>query len=509
MRGKCLMIQGTASSVGKSVLCAAFLRIMRQDGLRAAPFKAQNMSLNSFATKNGLEMGRAQVTQAQAAGMEPDVRMNPVLLKPTSDRRSQVIVEGKAVGSMRAMEYHQYKPELRKRIRELYESLERETDCVVIEGAGSPAEINLREGDIVNMSMAEAADAPVILVGDIDLGGVFASLLGTVMLLTGEERARVKGIIINKFRGDVKILEPGLRMLEERIHIPVLGVVPWMDVELEDEDSVTERFRRQSGRGDIDTAVVRLRHISNFTDFQSLALQPGARVRYADKPEDLENADLVILPGTKNTIEDLMDLRNRGMDAAVIRHARRGGMVLGICGGYQMLGNRLSDPDHTESQVPETAGLGLLDTDVVFEKEKRTVQAAATVSCETGWPAELNGMNLDGYEIHTGRNSFGPEAVPWLNIGGETDGIMNPQGNVLGTYLHGIFDDGKLFAAISDRIRRQLGDAERKQQPVSMEEFREREFDRIAAIVRESVDMDAVYRIIHGEDVACVSELPH
>ncbi|SMC68489.1 cobyric acid synthase [Aristaeella lactis] len=506
MRGKCLMIQGTASSVGKSVLCAAFLRILRQDGLKAAPFKAQNMSLNSFATKDGLEMGRAQVTQAQAAGMEPDVRMNPVLLKPTSDRRSQVIIEGKAVASMTAMEYHQYKPELRKRIKAIYESLENEVDCVVIEGAGSPAEINLREGDIVNMSMAEAADAPVILVGDIDLGGVFASLYGTVMLLTEEERARVKGVIINKFRGDVKILEPGLRMLEERIHIPVLGVVPWMDVELDDEDSVTERLRKQSGRGDIDVAVVRLRHISNFTDFQSLALQPGARVRYAENAEDLEKADLIILPGTKNTIEDLIDLRNRKMDAAIIRHARHGGMVMGICGGYQMLGNVLRDPGHSESQVPEAAGLGLLDMEVEFEKEKRTVQATATVECGTCWPEKLNGTRVDGYEIHTGRNSYGPEAYPWLRIGGEIDGVMNAQGNVLGTYLHGLFDDGRLFAAIADRIRELRGDAGKEQQPVSMEEFRESEFDRIAAIVRESVDMEAVYRIIHGEDVSCVSE---
>ena len=508
MRGKCLMIQGTASSVGKSVLCAAFLRILRQDGLRAAPFKAQNMSLNSYATKEGLEMGRAQVTQAQAAGMEPDVRMNPVLLKPTSDRRSQVIIEGKAAASMTAMEYHQFKPELRKRIKAIYESLENEVDCVVIEGAGSPAEINLREGDIVNMSMAEAADAPVILVGDIDLGGVFASLYGTVMLLTEEERARVKGVIINKFRGDVKILEPGLRMLEEKIHIPVLGVVPWMDVELEDEDSVTERLRKQSGRGDIDVAVVRLRHISNFTDFQSLALQPGARVRYAEKAEDLEKADLIILPGTKNTIEDLIDLRSRKMDAAIIRHARRGGMVMGICGGYQMLGNVLRDPDHSESQVPEAAGLGLLDMEVVFEKEKRTVQASAAVDCAAGWPQEMNGTRVDGYEIHTGRNSYGPEAFPWLRIDGETDGVMNGQGNVLGTYLHGLFDDGRLFSAIADRIRTQRGDAGKEQQPVSMEEFREREFDRIAAIVRESVDMDAVYRIIHGEDFSCALELP-
>ena len=499
MRGKCLMIQGTASSVGKSVLCAALLRILKQDGWRVAPFKAQNMSLNSYATKDGLEMGRAQVTQAQAAGLEPDVRMNPVLLKPTGDRRSQVIIEGKAVGNMTAMEYHRYKPELRERIKAIYEDLEREADCVVIEGAGSPAEINLREGDIVNMSMAEAADAPVILVGDIDLGGVFASLLGTVMLLTEEERARVKGVVINKFRGDVKILEPGLRMLEERIRIPVLGVVPWMDVELEDEDSVTERFRKQGGNGDIDVAVVRLRHISNFTDFQSLALQPGARVHYAERAEDLKGADLVVLPGTKNTIEDLIDLRNRGIDAAVIRHARLGGMVLGICGGYQMLGNRLRDPEHSESAMPEAAGLGLLDMDVVFEKEKQTVQASGSVECGAGWPEAYNGTVLDGYEIHAGKNSYGPEAVPWLKIRGETDGVMNPQGNVLGTYLHGIFDDGRLFAAIAGRIRRLRGEEGKKEDPVSFDAFREKEFDRIAAIVRASLDMDAVYRIIRGD----------
>ena len=502
------MVQGTASSVGKSVLCSAFLRIMKQDGWKAVPFKAQNMSLNSFVTRDGLEMGRAQVTQAQAAGVEPDVRMNPVLLKPTGDRQSQVIVEGKVIGNMTAMEYHRYKPALRQRIKEIYDSLAEEADCVVIEGAGSPAEINLREGDIVNMSMAKAADAPVILVGDIDLGGVFASLLGTVMLLTEEERARVKGVIINKFRGDVKILEPGLRMLEERIHVPVLGVVPWMDVELEDEDSVTERFRRQGGTGDIDVAVVKLRHISNFTDFQSLALQPGCRLRYAENAKDLEGADLILLPGTKNTIEDLIDLRNRGMDAAIIRHARRGGMVMGICGGYQMLGNRLRDPEHTESAVPETAGLGLLDLDVVFEKEKQTVQATGTVECASGWISAFNGLTVEGYEIHAGQNVTGSDAVTWLNINGRPDGIMNAEGNVLGSYLHGLFEDGKLFAAVAGRIREMRGDGARDSAPVSMEAFREREFDRIAAIVRSSVNMDAIYRIMDGEDVPCGSGLP-
>ena len=506
MRGKCLMVQGTASSVGKSVLCSAFLRIMKQDGWKVAPFKAQNMSLNSFVTRSGLEMGRAQVTQAQAAGIEPEACMNPVLLKPTGDRRSQVIVEGKAIGNMTAMEYHQYKPALRKRIKEIYDSLEAKVDCVVIEGAGSPAEINLREGDIVNMSMAQSADAPVILVGDIDLGGVFASLLGTVMLLTEEERNRVKGIIINKFRGDVKILEPGLRMLEDRIHIPVLGVVPWMDVELEDEDSVTERFRRRGGAGDIDVAVVKLRHISNFTDFQSLALQPGCRLRYAENAGDLESADLIVLPGTKNTIEDLIDLRNRGLDQAVIRHARRGRMVVGICGGYQMLGNRLSDPDHTESAVPEAAGLGLLDMNVVFEKEKQTAQAVGVITGASGWTASCAGTEIDGYEIPAGKVTVGPEAVPWLQIRGQADGIMNREGNVLGTHLHGLFDDGQLFAAVASQVRTLRGDSDPAAAPVSFEEFREKEFDRIAAIVRSSVDMDAVYRIIRGEAVSCVSE---
>ena len=497
MRGKCLMIQGTASSVGKSVLCSALLRILHQDGVRAAPFKAQNMALNSYVTKDGLEMGRAQVTQAQAACVEPDVRMNPVLLKPVGDRRSQVIVDGRPVGSMSAMEYHLYKPGLRRHIREVYDSLERDYDCIILEGAGSPAEINLRDGDIVNMSMAETADAPVILVGDINPGGVFASLLGTVMLLTESERARVKGVIINKFRGDVSILEPGLRMLEERIHVPVLGVIPWMDVELEDEDSLTERFRRAAGQGDLNVSVVRLRHISNFTDFQALTLQPGVRVTYAEHPDDLCNADIIILPGTKNTIEDLIDLRNRGLDVPIIRHARRGGTVIGICGGYQMLASRLLDPLHVESRVPEITGLGLIDMEVTFSPEKRTLQSTGTIQCREGWLQSLNGQILDGYEIHAGQNTPGRNAVPWLTIRGETDGLCNPAGNVLGTYLHGLFDDGLFFSALASRQRHESPDISRPCQ--TMDEFREHEFNRIADIVRASLDMDAVRRIIRGE----------
>ena len=449
MRGKSIMLQGTGSSVGKSVLCAALLRILKQDGLRVAPFKAQNMALNSFVTKDGAEIGRAQAMQAQAAGLEPDVRMNPVLLKPTSDRRSQVIVDGRPIGNMTAMEYHEY------------DRLEAGVDCVVIEGAGSPAEINLRDGDIVNMSMAEAADAPVLLVGDINLGGVFASLLGTVMLLTDEERARVRGVIINKFRGDVKILEPGLRMLEERIHIPVLGVVPWMDVELEDEDSVTERFHSVRREGDVNVAVVRLPHISNFTDFQALNLMEGVSCRYAEHAGELAGADMIILPGTKNTIEDLLELRRRGMDAAIVRHARAGGLVMGVCGGYQMLGTVLRDPMHVESRVPEVSGLGLLDMEVTFAEEKRTRQATGCVE--------------------------------------DADGVRNAEGNVLGSYLHGLFDDGQLFGRIAAHIREQKGIQGAAEAPMTMEAFREREFDRVAAIVRDSLDMEAIYAIIRGE----------
>jgi len=499
MSGKSLMIQGTGSSVGKSVLCSALLRILKQDGYHAAPFKAQNMALNSYATSEGLEMGRAQVTQAQAAGIEPGVRMNPVLLKPTGDRHSQVIVNGRPIGNMTAMEYHEFKPRLREMIKKTYDELAADVDFVVIEGAGSPAEINLRDGDIVNMSMAEAADAPVLLVGDINLGGVFASLYGTVLLLRPEERARVKGVIINKFRGDVKILEPGLRMLEDLIHIPVLGVVPWMDVMLEDEDSVTERFHQTMGGGDVSVVIVRLDHISNFTDFQTLSLTREARVRYAEHAGELEGADIIIIPGTKNTIEDLIQLRNRGIDAAIIRHARAGGVVLGICGGYQMLADTLSDPLHIESRIPEVAGLGLLDMTVSFLPDKKTVQTHAVIEDKQGWLAPLNGMTLDGYEIHAGENHLGRQAVPWLMARGEVDGVRNPRGNVIGCYLHGLFDNGHLWQALVRRVQETKGLASGNSPVLTMEQLRERAFDQVADVVRNTVDMEAVYEILRGE----------
>ena len=505
MRGKSLMFMGTASSVGKSMLCTAVLRILNQDGLKVAPFKAQNMALNSFATREGLEMGRAQVTQAEAARVEPSVRMNPVLLKPTSDRRSQIIVNGKPIGAMSAMEYDKFKPELRKMIKEIYDGLEADMDVVVIEGAGSPAEINLKKGDIVNMSMAQSADAPVILIGDINPGGVFASLYGTVKLLPPDEQARIKGIVINKFRGDVKILEPGLSMIEHLLNIPVIGVIPWLDIDMEDEDSVTERFERRTGHGSVNVAIVRLPHISNFTDFNLLGNEVDVSVFYAERASQLRDADIIILPGTKNTIEDLNWLKQRGLADEVVRHARRGGMVIGVCGGYQMLGNSLRDPLHTESRIPELAGLGLLDFTVTFNPEKTTVQAAGSVNAPEGWLSAHNGLMLDGYEIHSGENEYGAGCVPFLYLNGreKPDGVSNARGNVLGTYLHGIFDTGAFWRAIVNRVRAEKGLDANDGELLTMAEFRDREFDRLAAAVRQNLDMDSVYRIIRGEDVPC------
>ena len=505
MRGKSLMFMGTASSVGKSMLCAAVLRIMKQDGYSVAPFKAQNMALNSFATKEGLEMGRAQVTQAEAAGMEPSVRMNPVLLKPTSDRRSQVIVGGRPIGTMSAMEYDKFKPQLREMIKDIYDDLEKDVDVVVIEGAGSPAEINLKKGDIVNMSMAKTADAPVILIGDIDPGGVFASLYGTVKLLDEDEQRRIKGIVINKFRGDVRILEPGLKMIEDMLGIPVIGVVPWMEIDMEDEDSVTERFSRCGGNGQIRTAIVRLPHISNFTDFNLLGSEADVSLYYAIRASELQDADIIILPGTKNTIEDLNWLKQHGLADEIIRHSRKGGLVIGICGGYQMLGQALHDPLHTESRISEMAGLGLLDFSVTFRAEKTTVQAHGVIDCKEGWMQELNGILLDGYEIHSGVNTFGDGCVPFLRLNGrdEIDGIANRQGNVIGSYLHGIFDTGSFWRALVNRIRKQKGMDISEEEVLTMQQFRDREFDRLATIVRQNIDMDSVYSIVRGEDVPC------
>ena len=485
-KAKCIMVQGTMSGAGKSLLCAALCRIFAQDGYRVAPFKSQNMALNSFVTRDGLEMGRAQVVQAQAAGIEPDVRMNPILLKPSSDVGSQVIVNGEVRGQMPASAYFRMKRSLIPEILSAYNSLAGDVDIIVIEGAGSPAEINLKADDIVNMGLAKLVDAPVLLAGDIDRGGVFAQLYGTVELLEPDERARIKGLIINKFRGDVEILRPGLAMLEEKTRLPVLGVVPYLKVDIEDEDSLSERLDTGKTVKPLDAAVLRLPHISNFTDFMPLEQHPLLGVRYVQNARQLDTPDCVILPGTKNTVEDLLWLRQSGLEAAVLKLAAAGVPVLGVCGGYQMLGQWLDDTAGTESGRSQTVrGLGLLPTRTVFTGEKRRSQVTARVTA-----APFAGAQLTGYEIHTGRTEV--QGTAFCRLSGDVpEGCA--EGNVFGTYLHGLFDTGALTEALAAFLCRRKGLDPADAGVLSMEQYRQQQLDLLADGVRRTLDLDAIY----------------
>ena len=484
-KARCIMVQGTMSGAGKSLLCAALCRIFAQDGYRTAPFKSQNMALNSFVTRDGLEMGRAQAVQAQAAGVEPDVRMNPILLKPSSDIGSQVIVNGEVRGDMPAKEYFRRKKALIPDILRAYDGLASEFDIIVIEGAGSPAEINLKADDIVNMGLAKLVDAPVLLAGDIDRGGVFAQLYGTVELLEPDERARICGLIINKFRGDVEILRPGLAMLEEKTRLPIVGVVPYLKVDIEDEDSLSDRLQQKNAVKPLDVAIVRLPHISNFTDFMPLEQHPLLGVRYVQAARELGMPDLIILPGTKNTVNDLLWLRQCGLETAVQKLARRRTPVLGVCGGYQMLGGMLDDSAGTESGRPQTLrGLELLPTRTVFTLEKRRAQVTATAA------APFTGAALTGYEIHTGRTTV--EGSPFCTLAdGTPDGCV--QGSVFGTYLHGLFDSGELTEKLAALLCRRKGLAPETAAPLTMQAYREQQFDLLADGVRRALDMPAIY----------------
>ena len=484
-RAGCIMVQGTMSGAGKSLLCAALCRIFAQDGYKTAPFKSQNMALNSFVTRDGLEMGRAQVVQAQAAGVEPDVRMNPILLKPSSDVGSQVIVNGEVRGDMPAKEYFRRKKSLIPDILRAYDSLADEFDIIVIEGAGSPAEINLKADDIVNMGLAKLVDAPVLLAGDIDRGGVFAQLYGTVALLEPDERARICGLIINKFRGDVEILRPGLAMLEKKTQLSVLGVVPYLRVDIEDEDSLAPRLQSKSAVKPLDAAVLRLPHISNFTDFMPLEQHPLLGVRYVQSVRELGAPDLVILPGTKNTVNDLLWLRQSGLEAAVLKLAAGGTPVLGVCGGYQLLGETLDDSQGTESGHPQTLrGLGLLPTRTVFTAEKRRAQVTATAA------APFAGAALTGYEIHTGRTAV--NGAPFCRYAdGTPEGCV--QNAVFGTYMHGLFDSGELTEQLAAYLCRRKGIAPETAAPLAMADYRTQQLDLLADGVRSALDMDAVY----------------
>ena len=497
---KCIMVQGTMSDSGKSVVAAALCRIFTQDGYKVAPFKSQNMALNSYITRDGLEMGRAQVMQAEAAKTEPDARMNPVLLKPSSDTGSQVIVLGEVRGQMSAMEYHRFKPNLIPEIMEAFDGLAEQSDIIVIEGAGSPAEINLAENDLVNMGFARMVDAPVILVGDIDRGGVFAQLYGTVELMVPEDRARIKGLVINKFRGDPEILRPGLEMLEEKTGIPVLGVIPMLDVDLDDEDSLAPRLMKKEHDSPLDIAVIRLPRLSNFTDFNALDQKSLSGVRYVDNAGELGNPDLIIIPGTKSTTADLLWLRQCGLESEILKFASRGGPILGVCGGYQMLGRTLSDPEGNEGDVPLVNGLGLLPTDTVFTADKSRTRVSGTVIWEEGGTdsdAGLAGLKIDGYEIHMGVTTV--EGDPFCQLdNGKVDGCR--KGNVIGTYLHGLFDTGEFAEGIIRWLCRRKGIDPGDFHVIPHDEYVQQQYDILAENVRRSLNMDAVYDMMGREE---------
>lgn len=496
---KAIMVQGTMSNAGKSLIVAGLCRIFKQDGYKVAPFKSQNMALNSFVTKEGLEMGRAQVVQAEAAGIEPSVNMNPILLKPTNDTSSQVIVCGEVLHNMSAQEYYKQKRVLVPEIKKAYDKLAEENDIIVIEGAGSPVEINLKENDIVNMFMAKLAKAPVLLAGDIDRGGVFASLVGTMSLFDEEERNHVKGILINKFRGDKNILAPGLGQLTQIIHKPVVGVIPYLHVDIDDEDSLTERFGRSETQGLIDIAVIRLPRISNFTDFNALESIPGVTVRYVSRVADMGNPDMILIPGTKNTMEDLLWMRQNGLEATVLKEAAKDKIIFGICGGYQMLGSHLEDPYGIEHGGTMN-GIGLLPGKTVFAKEKIRTRVKGTFEKLSGILEPLSGVAVDGYEIHMGQTTGEDEICPLTKLSqrnGESisqlDGMS--AGNVYGTYLHGIFDQDDVIKTLAD-ILYQIKGIDPKEQTVDIKAYKEKQYDLLAQGIRESVDMDCIYKIL-------------
>ena len=484
---KTIMIQGTMSNAGKSLLTAGLCRVLKQDGYRVAPFKSQNMALNSFITKDGGEMGRAQVVQAEAAGIEPDVRMNPILLKPTTDIGSQVIVNGRVQGNLPAMEYYRRKRDFIPAVMEAYESLAREYDIIVIEGAGSPAEINLQENDIVNMGLARMVDAPVLLVGDIDRGGVFAQLYGTVALQSEEDRRRIKGVVVNKFRGDRAILEPGLKTLEELCGVPVAGVVPYLHVDIDDEDSLSERFGRDKETRLIDIAVIRLPRISNFTDFSPFERYENVSLRYVERARDLRAPDMIVIPGTKSTIADLQWLRQSGLEASIQKAASGGTLVFGVCGGYQMLGRHISDPEQVEAAgVTEIDGMGLLPLETVFQGEKVQTQTNGVFSGVAGLLSELNGKRYAGYEIHMGRSE-------------EARGALISVGNVYGSYVHGIFDEQEVADTILKALCTKKGVSFESLGSFDAKAYKERQCDLLADAVRAGLNMPLIYRILNRE----------
>lgn len=497
MAAKVIMVQGTMSNSGKSFITAGLCRVFKQDGYKVAPFKSQNMALNSYITKDGLEIGRAQAMQAEAAGIAPTVEMNPILLKPTSNIGSQIIVNGEVRGNMKAYDYYNYKNDLMPQVMASFNKLSEAYDIIVIEGAGSPAEINLRDNDLVNMGMAKAAKAPVLLAGDIDRGGVFAALYGTIKLLDEDEQSMIKGLIVNKFRGDVSILEPGLRMIEEKAGVPVMGVIPMENIDLDDEDSLSDRLNAVDVGKGIDIAVIRLPHISNFTDFSPFERMENVSLRYVHNKHKLGNPDLIILPGTKNTMDDLEWLRTSGLEAMILKKSSQGVPVIGICGGFQMLGESLEDP-HNVEHGGTMRGMGLLNAKTIFEEQKTRTQICGKVKNAGGFFNGIQDMDVTGYEIHMGicENLGDCETVIALEDG-RIDALSNKDYTVFGSFLHGIFDSPGVVEAI---VRKMMADKgiDSTGLTFDLEAYKEEQYDKLGELVRKSLDMKKIYEILEA-----------
>lgn len=498
MKKKSIMFLGTASSVGKSTLAAALCRVLKNKGLNVAPFKALNISLNSYVTKEGLEMGRAQVVQAEACKIEPNVLMNPVLLKP-SGGYTQVIVEGNVYCNIESSKYKELNKKLKTRVKAAYEKLQKNYDVIVLEGSGSCAEINLQNTDIANMSMANMSDSSVILVADIDRGGVFASVVGTLQLLSENDRSRVKGVIINKFRGNKQSFEEGIKQLEEIIKIPVLGVMPYEKFDIEDEDSVTEKIKNEEQEGKLDIAVIRLPHMSNFTDFSMLDRISGVNVRYVSEPEKLKNPDIIIIPGTKNTIEDLRAIKENKLFNKIKEVKESGVPILGICGGYQMLGTVVLDKLGVEGHISQEEGFGFLDIKTRFNEAKITKQTDANILCDLKDIKSIEGHIVTGYEIHNGISKIGKKAIPFIK---DTDGLIigvcNEERTIAGTYLHGIFDCADFINSFVRGLKtsNDISISEDKLLE-KVSEYKEKEYDRLAKIFEENIDINKIEDILN------------
>lgn len=493
---KSIMFLGTASSVGKSTIATAFCRYFKNEGIKVAPFKALNISLNSYVTEEGLEMGRAQVVQADACEIKPRAWMNPVLLKPSGNMKTQVIVNGKVKCNIDSYKYRELNKELKEVVKDTYEEIAKEYELIVLEGSGSCAEINLKESDIANMHMAKASDSPVILVADIDRGGVFASVVGTIMLLDEEERNRVKGIIINKFRGNMESFKPAMKQLEEIINIPVLGAMPYFNLDIEDEDSVTERISNKiSNCKGIDIVVIRLPYMSNFTDFNSLSRLDNVSIRYIDKVQEIGDPHLVIIPGSKNTIDDIRFLKENGLYNKIVSLEKMGTTILGICGGYQMMGNYIIDDLGVEGEKRVEGGFGFLPTTTKFNKDKITKQSSGRIVSNI--IEEINNIEVSGYEIHNGETIVNNADNIFIKLRtGEVAGAINDKGNVIGTYLHGIFDNGDFIKQFIKTLIIKNNLEEDYNEVSTYREYKLKELDKLSKILDENIDMVKVKEIL-------------